>query len=148
MFNKKGEKIIFFVASRGHHADIGGKTPGSAPPDSKHIDEEGVLIDNFKMFEKGIFRENEMRKILASGKYPCRNIEHNMADLAAQVAANETGIREINSMIEQFGIETVHAYMDHVQDNAEECIRNAITKLNEGMYELSLIHISEPTRPY
>ena len=138
VFNKKGEKIIFFVASRGHHADIGGKTPGSAPPDSKHIDEEGVLIDNFKMFEKGIFRENEMRKILASGKYPCRNIEHNMADLAAQVAANETGIREINSMIEQFGIETVHAYMDHVQDNAEECIRNAITELNEGMYEYEL----------
>ena len=138
VFNKKGEKIIFFVASRGHHADIGGKTPGSAPPDSKHIDEEGVLIDNFKMFEKGIFRENEMRKILASGKYPCRNMEHNMADLAAQVAANETGIREINSMIEQFGIETVHAYMDHVQDNAEECIRNAITKLNEGMYEYEL----------
>ena len=138
VFNKEGQEIIFFVASRGHHADIGGKTPGSAPPDSKHIDEEGVLIDNFKMFEKGVFRENEMREILSSGKYPCRNIEHNMADLAAQVAANETGIREINSMIEQFGIETVHAYMDHVQDNAEECIRNAITELNEGMYEYEL----------
>ena len=138
VFNKEGQEIIFFVASRGHHADIGGKTPGSAPPDSKHIDEEGVLIDNFKMFEKGVFRENEMREILSSGKYPCRNIEHNMADLAAQVAANETGIREINSMIKQFGIETVHAYMDHVQDNAEECIRNAITELNEGMYEYEL----------
>ena len=138
VFNKDGQEIIFFVASRGHHADIGGKTPGSAPPDSKHIDEEGVLIDNFKMFEKGVFRENEMREILSSGKYPCRNIEHNMADLAAQVAANETGIREINSMIKQFGIETVHAYMDHVQDNAEECIRNAITELNEGMYEYEL----------
>ncbi|MDC1133762.1 hydantoinase B/oxoprolinase family protein [Alphaproteobacteria bacterium] len=138
VFNKEGQEIIFFVASRGHHADIGGKTPGSAPPDSKHIDEEGVLIDNFKMFEKGVFREDEMREILSSGKYPCRNIEHNMADLAAQVAANETGIREINSMIEQFGIETVHAYMDHVQDNAEECIRNAITELNEGMYEYEL----------
>ncbi|MDA0763387.1 MAG: hydantoinase B/oxoprolinase family protein [Proteobacteria bacterium] len=138
VFNKEQNKILFFVASRGHHADIGGKTPGSCPPDSKHIDEEGVLIDNFKMFEKGIFRENEMRKILASGKYPCRNIEHNMADLAAQVAANETGIREINSMINQFGIETVHAYMDHVQDNAEECIRSAITKLKEGKYEYEL----------
>jgi 5-oxoprolinase (ATP-hydrolysing) len=138
VFNNEQNKILFFVASRGHHADIGGKTPGSAPPDSKHIDEEGVLIDNFKMFEKGVFRENEIRKILASGKYPCRNIEHNMADLAAQVAANETGIREIKSMISQFGIETVHAYMDHVQDNAEECIRNAITRLEEGKYEYEL----------
>ena len=138
VFDKLKKEILFFVASRGHHADIGGKTPGSAPPDSKHIDEEGVLIDNFKLFEKGVFRESEMKKILASGKYPCRNIEHNMADLAAQVAANETGIREINSMINQFGIQTVHAYMDHVQDNAEECIRNAITNLKEGKYEYEL----------
>ena len=133
VFDKEAKKIIFFVASRGHHADIGGTTPGSGPPDSKHIDEEGVLIDNFKLFEKGVFRETEIRKILSSGKYPCRNVEHNMADLAAQVAANETGIREINSMIEQFGIETVQAYMGHVQDNAEECIRNAIVKLKEGI---------------
>ena len=138
VFDKLEKEILFFVASRGHHADIGGKTPGSAPPDSKHIDEEGVLIDNFKLFEKGVFRENEMKKILASGKYPCRNIEHNMADLGAQVAANKTGIREINSMIDQFGIQTVHAYMDHVQDNAEECIRNAITNLKEGRYEYEL----------
>ena len=138
VFDKLEKQILFFVASRGHHADIGGKTPGSAPPDSKHIDEEGVLIDNFKLFEKGVFHENEMKTILASGKYPCRNIEHNMADLAAQVAANETGIREINSMINQFGIQTVHAYMDHVQDNAEECIRNAITNLKEGKYEYEL----------
>ena len=138
VFDKKGEKILFFVASRGHHADIGGKTPGSGPPDSKHIEEEGVLIDNFKLFDKGFFRESEMRKILSSGKYPCRNIEHNMADLAAQVAANKTGINEINSMIDQFGIETVHAYMNHVQDNAEECIRNAIVELKEGKYEYEL----------
>ena len=138
VFDKKGEKILFFVASRGHHADIGGKTPGSGPPDSKHIEEEGVLIDNFKLFDKGIFRESEMRNILSSGKYPCRNVEHNMADLAAQVAANKTGINEINSMIDQFGIETVHAYMNHVQDNAEECIRNAIVELKEGKYEYEL----------
>jgi len=138
VFDKEAKKIIFFVASRGHHADIGGTTPGSGPPDSKHIDEEGVLIDNFKLFEKGVFRESEIRKILSSGKYPCRNVDHNMADLAAQVAANETGIREINSMIEQFGIETVQAYMGHVQDNAEECIRNAITKLKEGNYDYQL----------
>ncbi len=138
VFDKNGKEIIFFVASRGHHADIGGKTPGSGPPDSKHIEEEGVLIDNFKLFDKGIFREQEMRKILSSGKYPCRNIEHNMADLAAQVAANKTGINEINSMIDQFGIETVHAYMNHVQDNAEESIRNAIVNLKQGEYEYEL----------
>ena len=138
VFDNDGKKITFFVASRGHHADIGGKTPGSGPPDSKHIDEEGVLIDNFKMFDKGVFRESEIRKILSSGRYPCRNIEHNMADLAAQVAANNTGIIEINSMIEQFGIETVHSYMNHVQDNAEECIRNAIVNLREGKYEYEL----------
>ena len=138
VFDKNGKEIIFFVASRGHHADIGGKTPGSGPPDSKHIEEEGVLIDNFKLFDKGIFREKEMRKILSSGKYPCRNIEHNMADLAAQVAANKTGIHEINSMIDQFGIETVHAYMNHVQDNAEESIRKAIVNLKQGEYEYEL----------
>ena len=138
VFDKNGKEIIFFVASRGHHADIGGKTPGSGPPDSKHIEEEGVLIDNFKLFDKGIFREKEMRKILSSGKYPCRNVEHNMADLAAQVAANKTGINEINSMIDQFGIETVHAYMNHVQDNAEESIRNAIVNLKQGEYEYEL----------
>ena len=138
VFDKDGKQITFFVASRGHHADIGGKTPGSGPPDSKHIDEEGVLIDNFKMFDKGVFRESEIRKILSSGRYPCRNIEHNMADLAAQVAANNTGIVEINAMIEQFGIETVHSYMNHVQDNAEECIRNAIVNLKEGKYEYEL----------
>ncbi len=138
VFDKNRKEIIFFVASRGHHADIGGKTPGSGPPDSKHIEEEGVLIDNFKLFDKGVFREQEMRKILSSGKYPCRNIEHNMADLAAQVAANKTGINEINSMIDQFGIETVHAYMKHVQDNAEESIRNAIVSLKQGEYEYEL----------
>ena len=138
VFDKSGKEIIFFVASRGHHADIGGKTPGSGPPDSKHIEEEGVLIDNFKLFDKGIFREQEMRDILSSGRYPCRNVEHNMADLAAQVAANKTGINEINSMIDQFGIETVHAYMKHVQDNAEESIRNAIVNLKQGEYEYEL----------
>ena len=138
VFEEKGDNIIFFVASRGHHADIGGKTPGSGPPDSTHIDEEGVLIDNFKLFERGVFKEKEMIKILSSGKYPCRNIEHNMADLVTQVAANKTGISEINSMIKQFGIDTVHAYMKHVQNNAEECIRNAIINLNDGYYEYEL----------
>ena len=98
------QKPIFYVASRGHHADIGGKTPGSAPPDSRHIEEEGVVIDNFKMIDGGEFREQATRDLLASGKYPCRNINDNMADLAAQVAANETGAREVGKMIDQFGL--------------------------------------------
>jgi 5-oxoprolinase (ATP-hydrolysing) len=129
---------IFYVASRGHHADIGGKTPGSAPPDSRHIEEEGVLIDNFKMIDGGRFREAETRALLASGPYPCRNINENMADLAAQVAANETGAREVAKMISQFGLETVHAYMGHVQDNAEECVRRVIDALKDGSFDYEL----------
>ncbi|MEO9903138.1 hydantoinase B/oxoprolinase family protein [Nisaea sp.] len=133
-----GGKPIFYVASRGHHADIGGKTPGSAPPDSRHIEEEGVLIDNFKMIDGGRFREAETRSLLASGAYPCRNINENMADLAAQVAANETGAREVAKMIGQFGLETVHAYMGHVQDNAEECVRRVIDALKDGSVDYEL----------
>ncbi len=138
VFEETGEDVLFYVASRGHHADIGGKTPGSAPPDSTHIDEEGVLIDNFKMIDGGHFREAETRALLASGRYPCRNIDENMADLAAQVAANETGVREVQKMIRQFGLKVVHAYMGHVQDNAEECVRRVITVLRDGCYEYEL----------
>lgn len=133
-----GDEPIFYVASRGHHADIGGKTPGSAPPDSRHIEEEGVVIDNFKMIDGGEFREQATRDLLASGKYPCRNINDNMADLAAQVAANETGAREVAKMIDQFGLKTVHAYMRHVQDNAEECVRRVIDALKDGSFEYEL----------
>ncbi|WP_193188945.1 hydantoinase B/oxoprolinase family protein [Nisaea sediminum] len=134
----EGGKPIFYVASRGHHADIGGKTPGSAPPDSRHIEEEGVLIDNFKMVDGGVFREAETRALLSSGRYPCRNVNENMADLAAQVAANETGAREVAKMIRQFGLETVHAYMRHVQDNAEECVRRVIDALKDGSFDYEL----------
>lgn len=138
VFDDTGTEARFFVASRGHHADIGGRTPGSAPPDSTRIEEEGVLIDNFKMIDGGEFREAETRALLGSGPYPCRNIDENMADLAAQVAANETGVREVNRMIDQFGLETVHAYMGHVQDNAEECVRRVITSLTDGKYDYEL----------
>jgi 5-oxoprolinase (ATP-hydrolysing) len=130
--------VEFFVASRGHHADIGGKTPGSAPPDSRVIEEEGVLIDNFLMVDGGTFREAETRALLASGPYPCRNIDENMADLAAQVAANETGVQEVQKMIRQFGLPVVHAYMRHVQDNAEESVRRVITALTPGTYDYEL----------
>ncbi|MEM7295552.1 MAG: hydantoinase B/oxoprolinase family protein [Pseudomonadota bacterium] len=129
---------IFYVASRGHHADIGGKTPGSGPPDSRTIEEEGVVIDNFKLLDGGTFREAETRALLASGRYPCRNIEENLADLAAQVAANETGVREVHKMIETFGLDVVHAYMGHVQDNAEACVRRVIETLRDGQFTYAL----------
>lgn len=134
VFSRDGARILFVVGSRGHHADIGGKTPGSAPPDSRHIDEEGVLIDNFKMVDQGRLRDAETRALLASGRYPCRNIDQNMADLRAQVAANETGAREILRMVDQFGQSVVDAYMRHVQDNAESAVRRAIDTLRDGEF--------------
>ena len=103
VFNERVDKILFFVGSRGHHADIGGRTPGSAPPDSKSIEEEGVVIDNFKIVDQGNFRVEETRELLRSGLYPCRNIDQNIKDLEAQLAANETGIREVTQMIKNFG---------------------------------------------
>ncbi|MEM0945467.1 MAG: hydantoinase B/oxoprolinase family protein, partial [Pseudomonadota bacterium] len=133
-----GREVLFYVGSRGHHADIGGRTPGSAPPDSTHIDQEGVLIDNFKMIAAGQFREAETRALLLSGPYPVRNIEENMADLAAQVAANETGAAGVRQMVEQFGLAAVQAYMRHVQDNAEESVRRVIGALRDGSYAYEL----------
>ncbi len=132
VFDQGGNDILFYVGSRGHHADIGGKTPGSAPPDSTHIEEEGVLISNFKLVEAGRLQQQATRELLASGKYPCRNIDNNMADLAAQIAANETGVREIQKMIGHFGLDTVQAYMGYVQDNAEASVRRVIGALKDG----------------
>ena len=134
-FDEKGENILFYLASRGHHADIGGRTPGSAPPDSTRIDEEGILIDNFLLVENGRLRETELRELLASGKYPCRNIDQNLADLAAQVAANETGLAELRKMVAYYGIDVVGAYMKHVQDNAEESVRQVMEVLQDGEFE-------------
>jgi 5-oxoprolinase (ATP-hydrolysing) len=135
VFDTGGEHIQFYVASRGHHADIGGRTPGSAPPDSTHIDEEGVVIDNFLLVEQGNFREAELRVLLGSGKYPCRNIDQNIADLSAQIAANETGVAELRKMVSHYGIDVVGAYMSHVQDNAEESVRRVIEVLRDGEFE-------------
>ena len=134
-FDDKGENILFYLGSRGHHADIGGRTPGSAPPDSTHIDEEGILIDNFLVVENGRLREKELRELLGSGKYPCRNIDQNLADLSAQIAANETGLMELRKMVAHYGIEVVSAYMKHVQDNAEESVRRVIEVLKDGEFE-------------
>ncbi|WP_136657117.1 hydantoinase B/oxoprolinase family protein [Nitratireductor sp. XY-223] len=138
VFDDAGREILFFVGSRGHHADIGGRTPGSAPPDSRHIDEEGVLISNFKLVEAGRLRGDETRALLGSGRYPCRNIDQNMADLEAQIAANETGVREVRRMIGTYGQDAVIAYMGHVQDNAEESVRRVITRLENGRFTYPL----------
>ena len=129
-----GDGILFFVACRGHHPDVGGKTPGSAPPDSAHIDEEGVLIDNFKLVAAGTYREAEMVEVLNSAIYPARNAEQNIADLRAQLAANEKGVQELHKMVRQFGLETVLAYMTHVQNNAEESVRRVIDVLSDGSF--------------
>jgi len=128
----------FYVASRGHHADIGGSTPGSMPPFSKTIEEEGVLFDNFLLVRDGQLREAELTAQLRSGPYPARNPPQTIADLRAQIAANEKGVQELKAMVAQFGRATVAAYMKHVQDNAEESVRRVITALKDGQYTLAL----------
>ncbi|MEL7257039.1 MAG: hydantoinase B/oxoprolinase family protein [Pseudomonadota bacterium] len=135
-----GDKPVFWLGSRGHHADIGGRTPGSAPPDSSHIEEEGVLIDNVKLVDEGTFLDAMAEEILASGTYPCRNVMQNMADLKAQVAANETGRQELLKVVDNFGIDVVTAYMGHVQDNAEESVRRVIDRLKDGQFTYPMDH--------
>lgn len=127
-------KAAFWLGSRGHHADIGGRTPGSAPPDSTSIEEEGVVIDLFPLVAGGVLREPETRALLASGRWPCRSIDQNMADLKAQIAANETGRRELLRVVALHGAKIVAAYMAHVQSNAEECVRAVIDHLNDGVF--------------
>jgi 5-oxoprolinase (ATP-hydrolysing) len=134
VFDEAGDKILFYVGSRGHHADIGGITPGSMPPDSTVVEEEGVLIDNFLLVDRGRLREADMVALLASGRYPARNVEQNMADLRAMIAANEKGVQELRRMVEHFGLGVVHAYMRHVQDNAEEAVRRVIDVLKDGAF--------------
>jgi 5-oxoprolinase (ATP-hydrolysing) len=128
----------FFVASRGHHADIGGTTPGSMPPFSTCIADEGVLIDNFKLVERGVLREAAMRELLGRGAYPARNPAQNIADMRAQIAANAKGSTELKALVAQYGLGTVRAYMQHVQDNAEESVRRVITSLRDGHFSLPL----------
>jgi len=138
VFDEQGDKILFYVGSRGHHADIGGITPGSMPPFSTRIEEEGVQIDNVKLVERGRLLDKEMLALLRSGPHPSRNPEQNLADLKAQIAANEKGVQELRKMVAQFGLDVVQAYMRHVQDNAEESVRRVITKLKDGSFTLPL----------
>ncbi|NQY82710.1 MAG: hydantoinase B/oxoprolinase family protein, partial [Alphaproteobacteria bacterium] len=143
VFDKADQEIIFVVASRGHHADIGGKSPGSAPPDSTHIEQEGVVIDNFLLVRAGVFFEAQVHTLLASALYPCRNILENLADLSAQVAANATGVRELGKMVKHFSLPVVQAYMGHVQDNAEESVRAVLDVLKDCQYRYALDDGSE-----
>lgn len=138
VFDEAGTTILFFVASRGHHADVGGITPGSMPPNSRTIEEEGVLIDNFKLVEGGRMREAELRRLLTECRYPARNPAQNIADLRAQIAANEKGVQELRRIVREFGLDVVHAYMDHVQDNAEEAVRRVIGVLKDGEFNYEL----------
>lgn len=138
VFDDKGAELLFFVASRGHHADIGGITPGSMPPDSRTIEEEGVLLTDVQLVRGGDLLEDETRALLASGPYPARNIDQNLGDLKAQVAANEQGARELRRMVARYGLAGVRAYMRHVQDNAEELVRRAVGKLGDGRFEVEM----------
>lgn len=135
-----GGEVVFWLGSRGHHADIGGRTPGSGPPDSTHIDHEGVLIDNVRLVSRGDLQDTVAREVLASGMYPARNPDQNMADLKAQVAANETGRRELLKVVDHYGLNVVQAYMGHVQDNAEESVRRVIDRLKDGRFSYPMDH--------
>ncbi|MBO3457677.1 hydantoinase B/oxoprolinase family protein [Aetokthonos hydrillicola Thurmond2011] len=134
VFNEEGKQILFFVASRGHQADIGGMTPGSMPPHSTTVEEEGILFDNFLLVDQGNFQETQVRELLLNHAFPARNPDQNIADFKAQIAANERGAQELRKMVSQYGQETVQTYMKFVQDNAEESVRQAIAHLRDGSF--------------
>jgi 5-oxoprolinase (ATP-hydrolysing) len=138
VFDEAGGEILFFVAARGHHAEIGGITPGSMPAFSTRVEEEGVLIDNWLLVRDGVLRQGQTLDLLRDAPFPSRNPEVNLADLRAQIAANERGVQELRAMCEHFGLDVVRAYMGHVQDNAEEAVRRVLSALRDGdcRYEL------------
>jgi 5-oxoprolinase (ATP-hydrolysing) len=138
VFDQAGKEILFWVASRGHHADVGGVTPGSMSPRATTIEEEGVYIDNFKMVDQGRFRERELHALLAGAKFPARNPTQNILDLKAQIAANEKGVRELQKMIASFGLDVVRAYMGHVQDNAAESVRRVLDRLHDSEFSYEM----------
>ena len=138
VFSQTGEDLLFFVASRGHHADIGGVTPGSMTPLATSVAQEGIYIEPTKLVEDGRFREGDVRALLDQGPYPARTPEQNIADLKAQVAANEKGVHELNRMVAGFGLDVVQAYMGHVQDNAEESVRRVIDVLEDCAFETQM----------
>jgi len=138
VFDAAGRDILFFVANRGHHADIGGITPGSTPPVSRTLEEEGVVLDNFLLVDGGQFREAEFRHVLASATYPARSPDVNVADIKAQIAANEKGVQELRGVVARFGLDTVRAYMRHVMDNAKESVRRVIDRIGDGSFAYTM----------
>jgi 5-oxoprolinase (ATP-hydrolysing) len=136
VFDERGANILFWVASRGHHADVGGTAPGSMTPRATTVDEEGVLIDNLRLVERGVFRGADVLRVLTEHTYPCRNPAQNIADLRAQIAANEKGVAEVRKMVAHFGLDVVRAYMGHVQDNAAESVRRVIAALHNSSFEV------------
>ncbi|MEJ1161154.1 hydantoinase B/oxoprolinase family protein [Prosthecomicrobium sp. N25] len=138
VFDDAGERILFWVASRGHHADVGGIAPGSMSPRATRIEEEGVYIDNFKLVDRGRFREQALVELLTGGPYPVRNVVQNVNDLKAQIAANEKGVAELRKMIAHFGLDVVQAYMGHVQDNAAESVRRVLDRMSDGDFALEM----------
>jgi 5-oxoprolinase (ATP-hydrolysing) len=138
VFNDQASEILFFVGNRGHHADIGGITPGSTPPMSRTLEEEGVVIDDFLLVDAGHFRETEFRALLMGAKYPARSPDVNVADIKAQVAANEKGVQELARVVAQYGWPVVAAYMRHVMDNAEEAVRRVIQRLGSGRFDYKM----------
>ena len=155
VYDAAGKTRLFYVAARGHHSDIGGIAPGSMPASSANVNEEGVLIDNFKMVDRGRFREAEMRALLTDAPYPARNPDQNIADLKAKTAACEKGAQELRRMVETYGLDVVEAYMGHVQDNAEESVRRVIDVLTDSHFEQKMddgsvirvaVHVDHKTR--
>ncbi|REF35161.1 hydantoinase B/oxoprolinase family protein [Thermasporomyces composti] len=143
VFDDAGTRVLFFVASRGHHAELGGLTPGSMPALSRTVHEEGVLFDNWLLVDGGApggprFREEETLRLLTESPYPSRNPAMNIADLRAQIAASEKGVEEVRKMIDHFGLDVVQAYMGHVLDNAEEAVRRVIDRLEGGSYSYEM----------
>jgi 5-oxoprolinase (ATP-hydrolysing) len=138
VFAPDGREIRFFVGSRGHHADIGGLTPGSTPPHSRTLEEEGVVIDNFLLVDQGVFQEASFRALLASARYPARSPDVNVADIKAQVAANEKGVQELGQVVARHGWKVVAAYMRHVMDNAEESVRRVLSRLGSGSFHYTM----------
>ena len=134
VYDETETNILFYTASRGHHADVGGMAPGSATPLATHVDEEGVLIDNFKLVKRGVIDEEGMREILTDHPWPARNPDQNMADIRAQIASNEKGVAELRKMVNHFSLPVVQAYMKHVQDNAEESVRRVVDRLSDCQY--------------
>jgi 5-oxoprolinase (ATP-hydrolysing) len=138
VFDEAGEEILFWVASRGHHADVGGISPGSMSPNARTIEEEGVYIDNFKLVDRGHFREAELYALLTGATYPVRNALQNVNDLKAQIAADEKGVQELRKMTAQFTLPVVKAYMQHVQDNAAESVRRVIDRLHDSEFSYEM----------